>query len=538
MPYKFLKRYPRDNDFLDVEQIKGTLNDLVSKVTSDIGEHDVNEEEQSFADGTFYQCVLDATTVPVGYGGSVPHAQPPEEYADFPANTVELDNTGGWTVIDEIPEFTTNNHELIQFWFQCNYLWAGFDNAGNHNYADTQTWSSAATTDQPWRVPSIRFGVRINGRVVAFTGTKNPNHRPYIPVKASKEIQEFDGSVTVTGGNNADWPGPILIKSNRCSGPSKTMMAVRLSDVHNAPPGRIKIELVARRLKRIGKTAFAQNDVVGALTRQMFIVRYPASVSRQRDPNGIAMTNLQVGDSVSQVNLLTNNLEQLETELNGLDSENVNKLNRFHYPIPLVVSNGGVIQHGFNGVSYSPAVTVNNWCPGETTSTFATLGTLVGSTGWTPLYGSSTEFLVAPSSGSVVTSTKNGYLLVTGRVVLQSIKRNGSSLNTYAQTHNQQAAVAIYQKTGSVRTLRPESVVTVARTATPAPGDVSLLTSSLTIEDRVDVPLMAVIDLSATLTSNDIDSFGICVSALNYLGSARVDIEVVEANLSFEYYLP
>ena len=197
---------------------------------------------------------------------------------------------------------------------------------------------------------------------------------------------------------------------------------------------------------------------------------------------------------------------------------------------------------GHNAVEYSGGagtLDIKNRLPGEATSTFASVGTLTGVNGWTPLVtaiGGSTEFLLNTAGSGAPTTNTKGYILLTGHIHIQKIAKSGAGNTALTNQEYQMGCVALYYKTASSRVLITNSVVPISRVTLPLPLIAKGVLAVQNNSDNIHVPLMAVIDTKTSFVSPSITDFGICVSTINWENADDITVEVKNASLNFEYY--
>jgi len=546
MPYKLPKRVVRGNDSLDVDQMRRDLGDVSEHIASGLNEHAFAERTNDILieDEALVRINSMDENVPVGFGSS-PHSGPPALTANWSSDSVILPNTGVWEVIDTLPAFTTNGPEILHIKGKINYGWTGFRLAGTHDHAWSNEWEqktviSSSGTDQPWETPHVLIALRVNGQIYNKCGHRHLSYRPYIPLKGTTEIQDMLG-LNVGNANEGGWPGIISWRTEPCQAPGRWLMNVGINQLIYTPVGATLVEVVAMRLPKLRQHKYNTDDTIAINTRTLSVIRYRADYDRTRNTVGVTYTKPTLGNTIDSTNLFTNGIEPMETRLNSLQVDDIGTLNRYNTPSIMVKAATGEPCVGWGGVDYSSApMTTDNFMPGETTSTFVTIGTLTGSSGWTPVQSGGTEFLVQINDSgvppSLPTSTRYGKIVIWGSIVVRSIKKQGAAFWENIESEQHMAAVGVYYKYGSTRVLINSSVVPISRRTTPKALDSYQAVGSGTIQDQVKPALHCELDLTSGLLFNDLDGFGICVAAINTNSTNRVDVVVSHANLSFEFY--
>lgn len=571
MPYKFPERYPRANDSIDITEINRHFRDIAENLSGNIGEHNLQEAAYSAVPSSLYTIDQTQTAVLMGFGAPAgspaKHARPQEITSEYNSGTILLSNTGTWEVIEQVNIGASDSFRVLHIFAQTNYSWTGYTSgtntssnitfsggtpvSGRHEFSNSESWGdpaspSAGTKDyyQPYESPNFHLAIRVAGTKQCVSGQRNETYKPHMPLKSLEENQPLESTAAYS---DTKWPGFLDYRQQAVSGPAHTTMTVDLVDIVNIPPGPATyVQLIAKRTQSLKNKKYNVEDVIAFLTRKLFVVQYDTSKPKSRSISPIGIAPIRKGDAATTASLNTQKLQKLKTKINTLQLPDFNRINRYHIG-PVLAQSTGVgspLVANEESVSYSSPITIQNRCPGEHNGTFVTpIGTLTGNTGWTPLTttsGGSTEFLLYPSSvgvgGDCPTSTQRGYILLTGHIHLQHITKNGLAVTD--SDHNLEfymGCVGLYYKIGSTRYLINNSVIPVSKVTVPSPPQARLSQAIVLNSNNIHVPLMSVISVQSLL-ADDIDSFGICVSTINWEDDAAVDVEVLNASLCVEYY--
>jgi hypothetical protein len=554
MPYKFVDRYPRTSDTVDIGELNKHFLEMAEALSSEVSEHNLKEGAYTFKDNALCKVMVSAITPSLGlnFGGSAPHNAPPQTKANYSGTNIAfLPNSGSWETVQSITHNSTHFRVMHLMSWTC-YSWTGYNSSnGGHVYSNVDDWAdlTSSPSTQPWATPGFQLALRVNGTVYNVTGQANENHRPHVPIRSDPEIQNdvnlanafdpfngaFDGSLA------GMWPGILNIRSEITSCPAQTTMALSLVDIVSVPPGNVTIELIARRLT--GQNGFRKDsdDAIAFLNRQLVAFIYPDARNRNRAIEAVGVSPIRKGDAATTTQLNTNTLQKIKTVVDDLDLSAIKKFNRYHNPEALHRASNGAYLAIRDQVDYGTSpITIDNFLPSLTT-TFLPVGTYTGGTGWTPLTttsGGTTEFLLDLAGGTLIpTNTKTGWFHVTAHVHIQGIKK--VTTGTYPQLENtneeyHMASAALYYLQGSTRVVLPGTVVNVSRTTTPDPNSTRLDLATVTINGNIHVPLMNL--MQCPFGSADITGFGICVSAINWENTARVNVVVKNASISGEFY--
>lgn len=560
MPYKFPDRYPRQNDSIDIGELNKHFLDMAEALSADVGEHNIEElsgsNSYTFADTARYRILHTQQPEELGFGAPTgspaKHTKPPLATSGYAANAFLLPNSGQWETIISFSASTNNkNFRVLHVMAHACYNWTGYETGGGHAYSHKTDWAELTTspTDQPWGSPGFQLGLRINGRVTVYTGNRNEQSRPHIPLRPYPELQNIylpntyqsdNPSFTTAAG---DYPSLLNLRSEVTSCPGQTTMALDLVDIVPVPPGVTEIELVGRRLTDIEGIRVDSDDVIAFLNRHLIAFIYEDNRVRDRATTATGIVPIRKGDAATTTQLNTNKLQKLKTAVDSIEGDSVKKFNRYHMDKPFKRSSDNVMIVLAGNVDYTSGITIQNRLPGETTSLFRPVGTYTGGTGWTPLTttaGGTTEFLVRPAAPTKYpNSTEDGFIHLTGHIHIQSIKKafsgqNPQPVNTRDEYH--MASVALYYLIGTTRILVPASVVNVSRTTVPNPENTYEDLATLTVNGNMHVPLAGIIS-DPTSIATDIDGFGICVSTINWQNADVVEVVVINASLNVEYYI-
>jgi len=557
MPYIFPDRVPRANDNVDKDQLTNDFGDIAEYAVTELSEHNFKEAvPSSVADSSIYKVMLlGPVYAPVGFGAPDPstgHNNPPEVITGWNANSKSVPNSNTWELVDSITTFEAEGPELIHLVGFLNYGWTGFTPPGArgvlHNHMYTHPGGDTSIAVQPLTTPHVIFALRVNGTIYNKTGQRNPTYRPYLPIRADGESQTLHvGGLlsSPTRINFGGWPGMISLRGNVTSHPGYALFNVGFDVLVPVPSGDVKIEIVALRLNKLKRSKFAANDFIVVNSRCLAAVRYFTDPVRERRTAPVAYTPIKAGNTLSTATLKTNNLDPIKNKLNNLTESDVGKLNRYHMPKVLHENGSNELLAKSEGKSWvgSPFL-IYNFCPGENVGPVQIPHTshVAAPTSWGYLTnpGAATEFFLAPSSGSIPTNSAShrGVLIVTGRIIIQEIRKH--SLSTFwggADGEQHMACVGIYyRQTDGTRTLIPASVVPVCRRSMPDADDTKGIMVTGNLPARQDVTLMAVIDTRTSLLATALDGFGICVSAINTQNKDSVKIQITQAHLSYEFY--
>ena len=570
MPYKFPERYPRTKDSIDITELNRHFTDIAESLSGNVGEHNLQEANYSVDDEALYKIYNYSNAVLMGFGAPTgspaAHARPQELTTEYNVGTVLMPNSGTWEVISELSVGASDDFRVLHIFAQANYSWTGYTSgtnanskltdalsnpvSGRHEFSNSEAWglyaggsSGEQAKYQPYETPNFQVAIRVAGTRYCLSGHSNELYKPHMPLKSLKENQPLQSSPTADY-HPSRWPGMLNSRKQAVAGPAHTTMTVDLVDVVNIPPGPdTLVQIIAKRTQPLKNKKYNTHDVIAFLTRKIFVVAYNTSKPKSRSIAPIGITPIRKGDPATQTQLNTQHLQKLKAKVNNLQQADFNRLNRYHigpaFRQSTGVGNPIVVMQ--DSVAYSSPLVTQNRCPGEHTSTFAAVGTRTGVTGWTPLTTTETgsvEFLVdvpGPAGSAAPTTTDRGYLLLTGHIHIQHIKKTGNAITDGNNIEWHMGCAGLYYKYGSSRFLINNSVVPISKVTIPLPIDTKNALALVTNSINIHVPLMGVIPIQGAF-ADDIESFGVCVSTINWNNADNVDIEVLNASLCVEYY--
>jgi len=572
MPYEFPERYPRTNDTIDIDTLNKQFSTIVENITGTVGEHNLAEAAYTIADSARYKIHYASTLSQIGFGGPsgspAKHARPQEKVSEYSGSYKELPNSGSWERIQQVSIPSSDSFRVLHIFSHTNYNWTGYTSgsnadsninsgtssspgspvAGRHEFSNSNNWGfysgNLDDENQPYEAPGFQVALRVLGTRYGLSGQRNETRKPHMPLRSEPENQTLDA--TFSGQFNDDkWPGTLNYRTKVVSGPAHTTMTVDLVDIVSLPPGpATTVEVIAKRTQPLKAKKYNSDDVVVFLNRNLFVVSYFTSKAKTRSISAVGVSPIRKGDAATTTQLNTNILQKIKTKIDALTASDFVRLNRYHMAKPLVETNtGNLLIAGRNAVEYSGGtgtLDIKNRLPGETTSTFASVGTLTGVNGWTPLVtaiGGSTEFLASvPGSSGAPNANTKGYILLTGHIHIQKIAKSNAGNTALTNQEYQMGCVALYYKTASSRVLINNSVVPLSRVTLPLPLTAKDRLAVQNNSDNIHVPLMAVIDTKTAYVVPSITDFGICVSTINWENADDITVEVKNASLNFEYY--
>ena len=581
MPYIFPERVTRTNDSVDEDRLSKEFGDIAEYTATELGEHNFQEGEVTLVDSAMYK--VEHVTVQANHDFGNPsasgarHDVPPgdvtalggsELATTWPNDAFLLPNSHVWEVVETIPLTgqgaisVADGPELLHIMGVVNYGWTGFindaatnpDYVGNHKHSHVKLEAFGAYK-VPYETPHVMFALRINGTIYNKTGHRNPTYRPYQPIKANKEFQEvkqrLDRSTIPPSDfapgsaghfanmNPGGWPGMISVKGPVTSHPGYAMFNVGFDVLVPVPSGSVTVEVVATRLSPLKRNKFSINDFIAVTSRTVAVVRYFVDPPRGRRTSSIPIVPVNAGDTLSSAALNTFNLAPITNKLNTLADDDLSVVNRYHMPSLLHKNGSNEVMGNSGGAVYVPPTgnfTTTMWYPGTGDTVAQPFGSAAVN-GWDPL-GVVSELSVGPQLGNILTSSLSGKVIVTARVMVQNLKKDGVAFHEGLEFESHQGALALFYvaNTGS-RMVLLDSVAFISRRSTPQ-NTVEFNSNGATgtIEGRQDVSLMAVIDTTDSLLPHDIVSFGICSSVINWNNQNAVEMTISHASISFEFY--
>ena len=542
MPYVFPRRYPRTGDTFDADDFVQDVSRPAELLAGGINESNIAKVTGGFdaTDDAFLSFDVINTTVEFDFYavGAPPHNPPPETRTALEALTgvVVVANTYQWEVVEAFADFDSAFEQIIVT-ANCQYVWAGFDPAGNeprHDFAcAVKAWSDGANDyyrmNQP---PSFQLGIRVDGEIICVSGVFDATWRDFDGIRAEPSVQ-------ATGSR---YPGFIARKSRASMSPGHPLMTVALEAQVGIAPGRHTVDIVARRIPRVEQRAFDDDDCIGIMSRTALLTRlYIESIRERSALVSVPLAGLAPGDRMAQDDLFDDNAEALETALNSITADSLADFALVrHHLSPPVPKSSSTPMYGYEAWSGS-AVTIRNPLISET-STTVELVNLTGSTGWTALQdGAGSVIYCTPSVGVFFpTATYAGVLEIRARVHVDKLRCTTIDEETPGALHHMAGLAIGYTLFSGTSTVIQNSARFFSRAATHVNEPTGLQTYPYEavgglVDDELDVSLFAVLDLRTVPLASGITKFFVVGATLNYVDSANVDLQYTDVTIAVTF---
>lgn len=355
MSYVVPKRNLTDTDLLHPDLLNEDFVPAAENASGYINEHNIAVNaipESKLGEECFSKQYYDIVVDNAAFGSGIY----PFDYAvpdPVSVNGVNVSNTGEWELLTDMSESVSSGGDVLHIWGWAQYC--------------QQTWSSGANlTAGALAAGLVQFGIRVDGVVYDYTGTKNLQYKTFYPVRAAAQR-----TTTVR------LPGPA---SQRAVGYYSCALgahanAVFIETLIPVAPGTHLVELVARRPHPPAGYR-ASTDYIRVYSRKLYIEQlwqWPAAVSTF---DGVSVVPFESEDTVSAASLGTNAVNAVRTKLNAVTSGMVRRGSLTHEHVNTSVLYDSAFAT-IDGVSYT-----DTGYPGYNISTVAGAR---GIAGWWPV---------------------------------------------------------------------------------------------------------------------------------------------------------
>ena len=400
MSYVVPKRELKDTDLLHPDLLNEDFVPAAENLSGWINEHNIAANaipESKLGQECFSMQYYDAVADNPDFGsGAYPY-----DYAAPSAtstNGANLANTGEWEVVDQLTESVTSGGDVLHIWGWVQYC--------------QQTWNGGESnvTAGATAVALVQFGIRVDGVIYDYTGTKNLQYKTFYPVRA---VAQRTTAVRL--------PGPAsqrAINYYSCALGAHAN-AVFIESLVPVAPGTHLVEVVARRPHPPAGYR-AADDYIRVYGRKMYIEQlwqWPSAVSTF---DGVSVTPFESEDTLSAAAIGANAVNAVRTGANAVTSGMTRRGSLTHENIGANVLYDSAFASIF-GTSYT-----NTGYPGYNTSTITGAR---GAAGWWAIEDGAGNLLRTDTTHAAAFDIdgKNCVVCVDVEVQVQSIAYEGAA---------------------------------------------------------------------------------------------------------------